>query len=441
MLDSFLKYITDNRLFKSDDRILLAVSGGLDSTVMARLFQLAGFHFALAHCNFHLRGDESDRDEKFVRNLAEHYHVPVFVTHFETVSYARKHKISIQMAAREMRYRWFGELLSEQGFDFIATAHHLDDQIETFFVNLARGTGIAGLHGILPEQGRIIRPMLFATRKDIESYAMENGVDYVEDSSNSSLKYARNRIRHKVIPQLEKINPSVRQAILDTIERVRDAEAIYRSIVEKEKSRLLIPDSGGYKIPVGELKILAPLRTWLHEILSDFSFSGLALDDIMDALDRQPGKVFFSSTHQLIKDRDYLLIHPRIMAGKGPMVFEVFPYPVPGLPICLEFSVLKREKANVTTDPNSAFLDYDQLTMPLYIRKWRKGDYFYPFGMKKRKKLSDFFIDQKFSLIQKENAWLLCSGDEIVWIIGKRPDNRFRVTDSTRSILEVRWVK
>jgi tRNA(Ile)-lysidine synthase len=441
MLDSLLRYIPSENLFLPEEKILLAVSGGLDSCIMADLFHKAGFVFAIAHCNFQLRGQESERDEQFVRQLAARYKVQIFVNHFETAAFARKHKLSIQMAARQLRYEWFDELLVNEGFDHLATAHHLDDQVETFLINLARGTGIAGLHGILPKQGKIIRPLLFATRAELEKYAREYRVPYVEDSSNQSLKYTRNRIRHKVIPQLEKINPSIRQAIKETIERVRDAESIYKVIVENEKNRLLARTDGGFKMSIVEIKKLSPRKTWLYELLADFGFSAAVVSDIDQSLDGQPGKTFHSMSHTLTRDREHLIISARILGKETRPEYVVYPVQDQDAPVSLEFESLPADRVKINSDPGFAFLDQDSLHMPLTIRKWRKGDYFVPFGMKGRKKLSDFFVDTRLSLPQKENIWLLCSGEDIVWVIGMRPDERFRVTEHSRIVLQVRWVR
>lgn len=438
MLEDFERYIIKESLFGKEDRILIAVSGGLDSSVMAELFFRSHYSFAIIHCNFQLRAEESDRDELFVRAIASRYEVPIFVRRFDTLPLARKLKYSVQMAARKLRYDWFEDVMDKEGYDRLATAHHLDDQIETFLMNLSRGTGIAGLHGIQPLQGRIVRPLLFATRSELEQFALKEGVRFVEDSSNASLKYARNRIRHKIIPEFEKLNPSFRKEMGSTISKVRQAEMIYNAIILKEKKRLLIPDEKGFRIPIGELKKLVPGRTWLFELLSDFEFTSSVAEDIYSSLDEQAGKSFFSPTHRAIKDRQYLLIEP-VATAKQSEYFTVYPDLVGQPPIELSFTLSDRKNAVITSDVDHALVDYDKLVLPLTIRKWRKGDYFYPLGMKNRKKISDLFTDLKFSIPQKEETWLLCSGENIVWVIGVRLDDRFRIVNETERMLDIRY--
>ncbi len=441
MVEEFKSYIHKEKLFLPEDHVLLAVSGGMDSCVMAELFRRSGYSFAIAHCNFQLRGEESEQDEAFVREIAENCRVPFFFKRFQTKSFARENRISLQMAARQLRYEWFDSLLTEEGFDYLATAHHQDDQVETFLINLARGTGIAGLHGILPKQGEIIRPMLFTDRKQISLFVEKEKISFREDSSNRSLKYTRNRIRHKIIPQFEKINPSFKNEMEQTIMNIRDAETIFRSVVDAEKKRLLIPDGNGFRLPVIELKKLKPGYTWLFELISGFGFSSSVTADIYAALDEIPGKEFFSPTHRIVKDREFLLIRPlseKKEFQEKDSVFYISSYDqVIDKPIRLKMNIIDHESFKIPRSENVACLDLDKLSLPLLIRRWKKGDYFYPFGMKNRKKLSDFFIDQKFSLPDKESAWLLCCGKDIAWIIGHRIDDRFKVTDKTKKILQL----
>ncbi|MBW6459249.1 MAG: tRNA lysidine(34) synthetase TilS [Bacteroidales bacterium] len=442
MLNEFIDYINRENLLRHDNWILMAVSGGLDSVVMTDLFHHAGYSFGIAHVNFALRGKESERDEQFVRNLADKYKSPSYFIRFDTKQYARKNKLSVQMAARQLRYDWFRQVVSEVGYDFIATAHHLDDQIETFLINLARGTGIAGLHGILPKHGVIIRPLLFASRSQLENYAQENNLDFVEDSSNASLKYSRNRIRHKVIPELEKINPSFRTEFARTIQNIRDAETVYRSVIDIEKKRLLIPHESGYQIPLVLLKQMKPLRTWLFELLSPFDFNVAVVNDVLNTLDDPPGKLFYSATHRVVKDRECLLIDP-LPVSNAQHNLPTGCFPIFQSDLRIDFPVklvLKVHDASgfvISSRSQTACLDLDKLKFPLSLRKWKKGDYFIPLGMSGRKKISDFFTDQKYSIPEKEKSWLLCSGPDIVWIIGHRIDDRYKITGETERVLEI----
>jgi len=442
MLHEFIDHIRREKLFRKENKILLAVSGGLDSVVMTDLFHQTGYSFGMAHVNFALRGAESDRDERFVRDMTEKYQVPSYFVRFDTKHYARKNKLSVQMAARRLRYDWFSQLAAKAGYDGIATAHHLDDQIETFLINLTRGTGIAGLHGILPRHGLIIRPLLFAYRSQLEAYALDRNLGYVNDSSNASLKYARNRIRHKVIPELEKINPAFRQEFARTIQNIREVETIFRSVLEDNKKHLLIPHGTGYQIPLRMLKQMTPLRTWLFELLNPFDFSVSVITDILNALNEAPGKLFYSPAHRLVIDREYLLIDPVRNEERLPKDAGSYPVYLSGqsidFPVKLVLTIHDAKGFQIAALSHIACLDMDKLKFPLTIRKWRRGDSFYPLGMTGRKKLSDFFTDQKFSIPQKEKTWLLCSGNDIVWIIGYRIDDRYKITGETQQVLQIK---
>jgi tRNA(Ile)-lysidine synthase len=442
MQHQFLKFITEENLFTSGDRILLAISGGLDSTVMAELFHRAGYRFAIAHCNFHLRGAESDRDEEFVRHLALSYGVQLHLRHFDTTTYARKNKLSIQMAARRLRYGWFDVLLDKEGYAFVATAHHLDDQVETFLINLARGTGIAGLHGILPKQGNIIRPLMFTGRKEIEAYAKDNHLEFVEDSSNSSIKYTRNRVRYKILPHLDMLNPSFRSTLNETISYIRDAESILLKAVEEKRKAITEVNGEVISIYTNDFFSLEPLSAWAFELLSPYGFNRSNLRDIINLGDAISGKEILSPTHRLIKDRDRLIIIPRSETSGT----ECYPVSAADLrhgissPLTLSSEMTGKYPGKFDESGNTAYLDPDKLHFPLMIRKWKKGDYFFPLGMTEKKKLSDFFIDSKFSRPEKESQWLLCSGNDIVWIIGKRIDERFKIKKDTIKVLMIKLI-
>jgi len=436
MLNRFIRFIEDQKLFSRDEKILLAVSGGIDSLVMTELFHQAGYMFAIAHCNFRLRKEESDEDARFVRELGMIYNVPVFENTFDTEIYANKHGISVQMAARELRYKWFDEILNSQKFSYCATAHHLDDQIETFFINLMRGTGIAGLHGIQLKINNIIRPLLFCTRNDIEAFANKHNLIHHEDSTNATVKYTRNKIRHQLIPLLKEINPSIAETISKEIELFREAEQIYKETILSKKAQLLKHKGTQSLILIDELKKLNPIKTYLYEFLSDYQFKISTIEDIIDALDDIPGKQFFSSTHRVIKDRIELIITPILEKEEdfsGVQIDESDDH----LSLPIHLKCCRIDQLNIfkiSKSPLIASLDFDKLTFPLTLRKWKRGDFFYPFGLNKRKKVSDYFSDHKFSIADKENTWLLCSGENIVWIVGHRIDERFRITADTKDI-------
>jgi len=434
MKDEFIRFVKKHDLFKPDDFILLAVSGGIDSVVLSELFYRAGFNFALAHCNFKLRGKEADGDQLFVEKLAEKYNVRFYCRSFPTKKYAEKNRLSIQMAARKLRYQWFEEILKESGCRYIATAHNLDDQIETVLINLTRLTGIAGLHGIKPKQGNLIRPLLFAYRKDIEAYTTQNGIIYREDSSNKSDQYTRNFVRHKIIPLFETINPEFRGTLNRTIEQVANTEDIYYRHIQEIKKQLISEDNNSLRLNIEELKKLQPLDTYLFEFLRPYGFNFSQIGNLIDSLENIPGKQFISENYILTKDRRELIITPKTHENIITYFIEKSDEEITA-PVHLRLSSGKKTgELNVQTYKTTAMIDYDKLTFPLTIRKWIKGDLFYPLGMTSRKKLSDFFTDNKFSLPEKQNIWLLCSGKDIIWIIGHRIDSRYKISEKTKTV-------
>jgi tRNA(Ile)-lysidine synthase len=445
MLKSFQEFIYKEKLFNANDKILLAVSGGHDSIVMCELFCQSKYNFAIAHCNFHLRGTESDIDEDFVKKLSEKYKVPYYNVHFNTNDYAKSQKISIEMAARNLRYEWFEKLLKKENYDYFATGHHLDDQIETLFINLLRGTGIAGLHGILPKQNHCIRPLLFTFSKDIKAFIKKNNLLYRQDSSNKSLNFTRNKIRHIIIPELEKINPDFRKSITNTIKYIKGTEIVYKNFVEQKRKEIFHIKNDRIYISINEIKKINPVNTFLYEFLMPYNFNSSVTDDIINSLDDISGKQFFSSSHRLIKDRENLIITKKTKTSdinirqyfinKNTLVIEK--------PVKLKMIRIKwiKNDKNVTIskDRNIASIDFDKLKFPLKIKKWKQGDFFYPLGTKCKKKLSDFFIDNKLSIIDKEDVWLICSANRIVWIIGYRIDDRFKITNNTRNIYQIEF--
>jgi tRNA(Ile)-lysidine synthase len=411
--------------------LLITVSGGIDSVVLCELCSRLGFQFRIAHCNFQLRGSESDRDEVFVRELAKKYEVEFFVRKFETLRYAEEKKLSVQLAARELRYDWFNSI---PGSDYILTAHHADDNIETLLMNFFKGTGIGGLHGILPKKGRLVRPLLFACREDIRVFAEEMGLTYVEDSSNASDKYSRNYLRHQVIPAIEKLYPNLKENLRNNIRRFSEAELLYRQAVEAQKKKLLQKKGEELHIPVLKLQKQASIQTLLYEIVKEFGFSPAQATEALHLLDSESGKYIASSTHRIIRNRSWLIISPlndllsghipiqesdkRIGWNSGQIHIEKIPVKQP--------LSLSRETAQ---------LDADRIVFPLLLRKWKKGDYFYPLGMKKKKKLSRFFIDQKLSITEREDTWVIEMDKKIIWVVGWRIDDRFKITDATREMI------
>ena len=437
MIEQFQNYIRVNNLFRKTDALLLGISGGIDSIVMFHLFRLSGLRFGIAHCNFSLRSDESDKDEEFVRNLADNYNIPYYTKRFNTHAFALNEGISIQMAARDLRYEWFEEIRIKENYDYIAIAHNSDDQVETFFINLARGTGIKGLTGIKNKSDKIVRPLLFVGRDEITDFAKRNNFLYREDSSNSSTKYSRNKVRHEVIPVLEKLNPNFRKVMIENIHRLKETEQIFNQTIQEKYRQCITEKSNSLLFDINELKKLDPIETYLHEFTKKYGFSSSQIKDIVSVLDSSPCKQFFSATHRIIKDRDYLIMD-EISAQTGKLFYINendlrVEYPIE---LLIERED-KEEGFSIQKDSKIGQFDLDKLVFPLTIRKWQKGDYFMPLGMNNLKKLSDFFIDQKLSISEKENTWILESENKIVWIIGFRPDERFKITETTTKLLKI----
>jgi tRNA(Ile)-lysidine synthase len=433
MFIQFKRYVATQHLFTRKDSILLTVSGGVDSVVMCELFHQAGLSFGIAHCNFQLRGEESDADEVFVRNLAQQYNVPFYIKHFNTKEIHAENRISVQMAARQLRYEWFEQLANHENYQYYATAHHQNDEIETFFINLLRGTGIAGLHGILPKQNHLIRPMLFTTRSKIEKYAKDNLLKYREDSSNSSEKYLRNAIRHNIIPEFKRLTSDFEKIMIENIDKIKDTEIIFNEMLEIKRKEIVKVNESHIMLSIEKLKTLHPLRIYLYHFLTPYNFNIEAVENIISSLKDISGKQFFSASHRLLKDREHLII---TAIDKKNLTNEAFLVAMNDnqitVPVPLNFrTTTESEIIKINPDKNLAYLDFDKLKFPLKLRKWQRGDFFYPFGMKGKKKVSDFFTDQKFSIIEKENTWLLCSGEDIVWIVGWRIDERFKLTNKT----------
>lgn len=435
MLAQFNCFIKEKLPGTEKKFILLAVSGGKDSVTMTHLFHEAGLAFGIAHCNFKLRGEESDQDEQFVKELALHYNVPFFSKRFETGDFAQERHISIQMAARELRYQWFEELREEHCYDLIATAHHLNDAIETLLMNLIRGTGISGLHGIAIKRDCLIRPMLFARAEEIETYVTENKLAYREDSSNLEEYYLRNKIRLQLIPVLKDLNPELDRVMQKNMERFADLEALLHQFREEKEQELIYEENGLICIRIDPLRKISGVRTLLFELLKPYGFTEGLIPGIFDAIDARSGTSFHAPEWTLTKDRGLFVLSPVHHAVKEeiPIHKDTDAVLLPG---GKKISI-RRASAGSFAIPSSkriACLDEDLLKFPLLLRSWETGDVFYPFGMKGQKKLSDFFIDEKIPLPQKNNIPVVLSAGKIVWVAGMRTDNRFRITESTKKI-------
>jgi len=453
LLKKFTDFIKKENLFQPKDKLLLAVSGGVDSVVLCELCKLAGYDFVIAHCNFQLRGEESERDEQFVRELTKKYNVEIFVKKFDTEKYAEENKLSIQVAARELRYGWFNQIVNGQlsmvnshaGFirhspltiHHILTAHHANDNIETLLINFFKGSGISGLRGILPKHGNIIRPLLFAKKEELIEFAKENNLSYVEDSSNVSDKYTRNYFRNQLIPSVQKVFPQVEDNLLNNIQRFKDIETLYQQSIELHKKKLLEKKGEEIHIPVLKLFKSDPLPTIVYEIIKDFGFTSNQTEDVIKLLNSDSGKYVQSHTHKIIKNRNWLIITSSLTTVTENILIEEEDKVVEFLNGKLEMKQISAAGYKLSGSGRIAQLDSDEIKFPLLLRKWKQGDYFYPLGMKKKKKLSRFFIDQKLSLTEKENIWVLEMNKKIIWIVGKRIDERFKITPKTKNILKI----
>lgn len=437
LVNRFREYIELQRLFDPREKILLAVSGGMDSVVLCHLFSRCGYSFGIAHCNFRLRQAESDRDEEFVKSLAGKYGAPFFVKQFDTAVYAKEHKVSVQVAARELRYGWFEEIRKDYGYAFVATAHHLNDNIETLLINFFRGTGVGGLHGILPVQGKIVRPLLFAKREEIRDYQQQHTLPFVEDSSNLSDKYTRNFFRLKILPLVKEAFPETERILADNTGRFREVETLYRQAIAMHLKGLRVKKGEETFIPLLKLKKSEPLPTIVYELFKPFSFGYEQSRQIIDLLESEPGKIALSSTHRVVKDRKWLIVSPLKSGEPAHIIIEEGRSKVSAGSLDLDIRIIPIEKFAMDPSPETACLDLKKISFPLTLRRWRKGDYFYPLGMKKKKKLSRFFIDQKLSIAAKEKVWVLTTGSRIAWVAGMRIDDRVKITGRTGEVLKL----
>ncbi|MFD2823775.1 tRNA lysidine(34) synthetase TilS [Lacinutrix iliipiscaria] len=433
MFQTFQKHINQNLPFLQESKLLIAISGGLDSVVLTHLCHQAKLNFALAHCNFNLRGKESDADEEFVLQLAEDLDVEVFIENFDTETYAETNKLSIQMAARELRYHWFYELSHQLQFDYVLTAHHADDNLETFLINLSRGTGLDGLTGIPEVNENIVRPLLEFPRKALEDYAKNNNLKWREDSSNASIKYLRNKLRHEVIPKLKEVNAELLQNFKHTQHYLQASKSLVEDAVIRVQKKVVSVEGNTIKFNIKKLQKYSNSKLYLYELLKPFNFT--AWNDVYHLLEAQSGKQVFSETHRLLKDRTHLLL-TEIYSEENHEAIQISEDDkLKNIPLGqLTFETVKQIHEH---NKSTLYVDKDLLNFPLYVRPWQKGDYFYPFGMQNKKKLSKFFKDEKYSLIEKEQTLVLCSGEDVIWIINKRSDNRYRVSEKTKQILKI----
>ena len=433
MLEKLQTHIRENLPFLENKKLLLATSGGLDSMVMVQLFRQLPYEIALAHCNFQLRGIESFEDQKFVENYAEQHAIPLFATQFDTTAFAKDYKLSTQVAARDLRYNWFYELIEEEQFDYVLTAHHADDNIETFLINLGRGTGLDGLVGIPTQNDKIIRPLLLFSRFEIADYAAETQLKWREDSSNASNKYLRNKVRHDVVPLLKELNANFATTFQNTQKYLQEAQAmvedaaiiVYQQVAEQKDDTI--------HFDLVQLRRLPNYKSYLYHWLKEFGFT--AWNDIYDLVESQSGKQVLSADFRLIKDRDSLLLVPMLESNSDEEFY--IEKGVQEVKIPLKLSISK--VTDRTTSSNTTiFVDESKLVFPLVLKKWQEGDFFQPFGMNgKTKKLSKLFKDEKLSVVDKENIWILWSADTIVWVVGLRQDERFKTENNTEHILKL----
>ncbi len=435
MLEKFEAHINDKFPEIYSQKILLAISGGIDSVVLAHLFNKLKINFSFAHCNFRLRGVESDLDEQFVKDLSNNYKIKTHVTSFNTENYAKSKKTSTQLAARELRYNWFHQILDEYKYNKLATAHHADDNLETFLINLTRGTGLEGFTGIPEKTNKLIRPLLPFSREEIEQYALKHKIKWREDSSNNSTKYLRNKIRHEVIPILKEISPALLKNFNNTTNYLKESQEIIDDRIKDISKNIITKEDDVIKINIKKLEALPNPKAYLYQFLKGHGFS--EWDKVTKLLRAQSGKFISTNSHILLKNREFLLFSrfssDDLLKNSIPVIEEGTK--VINHPIQLTIS---NTTETMVENKNSIIVDKNLLFFPLRIRRWRNGDVFYPSGMTGRKKVSKFFKDEKLSRFEKEKAWLLCTADDkIIWIIGMRQDRRFKVNSKTSKLIKI----
>ena len=435
MLEQFKEHLDNHFPNLQNERLLIAISGGIDSVVLAHICNQLEIDFVLAHCNFKLRGDESDDDEKFVQELASNLDKKVLTVSFDTDTHAKNHKQSIQVAARELRYQWFQEILEKHQLKYVLTAHNTNDNLETFIINLTRGSGLEGFTGIPPINRNIVRPLLAFSRDQITMFAIKTGIEWREDRSNASIKYVRNKVRHKILPVLQDINPNILDSFKRTLEHLNESQNIIDTEIQKASENIITKgDSDVLKMNIDEILKLSHPKAYLYQILKKYEFT--EWNDIVNLLSAQSGKQVFAKEYRLLKDRQFLILTKIDTTVSQNKVYEILDTTDKiDTPISLHIQTTKEKMIKSDGD---TLVDKDLLNFPLHVRKWSYGDYICPIGMQGTKKLSQLFKDRKLSLIDKENVWLLTDAmDAIIWVIGMRQDRRFSVSKSTKSILKI----
>ena len=435
MLQKLAKHIDEQFPFLKEKKLLVAISGGVDSVVLTHLLHQLKFDISLAHCNFQLRSEESHKDEEFVKNLGKKLNLNTYTIRFNTNEYAANNKLSTQLAARELRYSWFEKLSNEHSFSHLLTAHHADDNLETFLINLSRGTGLEGLTGIPPINGSIVRPLLVFSREEILNYAKQNNIEWREDQSNSEIKYLRNKIRHQVTPILKELNASTLKNFNKTIDHLKESQQIIDDKIEEVAHEIIAKEGDLLKINIEKLLKLSNPKPYLYQLLKPYEFK--EWNDVYNLIYAQSGKQILTKNYTLLKDRDFLLLLRT--SEKSSDEEEVYTIREENKEITAPIRLLlKRVQKKTDTDQKSIYVDNELLSYPLKLRRWNSGDFFYPAGMLGKKKISKYFKDEKISIINKNKIWLLCSSkNEIIWIIGKRQDRRFLPTEKTTKLLQI----
>ena len=440
-LTRFKEFIQKENLFQPTDKLLLAVSGGVDSVVLCALCKQAGLDFSIAHCNFNLRGADSIRDELFVTQLAKEYGVNFFIKSFDTTAVSLATKTSIEEAARNLRYAWFEEVRIANDLNYILTAHHADDNIETVLMNFFRGTGIKGLRGILPKKDKIIRPLLFARRGELEAFCQSNELAFVTDHTNAENDFTRNYFRNTILPLVSESFSEAKENILKNIVRFKETEVLYLQAVDLHIKKIVEYRGNEVHIPVLKLLKTKPLATVFFEIIQGYGFTAHQVDEGISLLQSESGKYIQSVTHRIIKNRNWIIIAPVQTHIAKHILIEETDHVIHFETGSLHLEKLAANKVQLSTDNLVAMLDAATVSYPLLLRKWKQGDYFYPLGMKKKKKINRFLIDQKLSLPQKENTWVLEMDKKIIWVVGMRIDDRFKMTKNTTQLIKISFNK